>query len=362
MTVFFRRYPYWLLCGISIFAVAMYWLTIASDRYVSQANVVLESPQVAPAALSFSSILSGSSPDSRDMLLLKEHLESVDMLRRIDAVLDLRGHYASEALDWFSRLRSPRVPMEDFHAYYLDQVSVELDDYANVLRVRVSAFSPQMALAINQYLLKAGEEKMNLMGQRLAAEQVRFLEQQVDKLAVSFERAREDLLEFQNRNGLISPMGAVESISAVVAGLEEQLASLRSRRAALSSYQSKRSPGIVRLDSEIQAVSEQISKEQARLAQQSGEALNVTSSQYQSLELKASFSRESYSLALAALENTRIEAARKLKQVTVLQSPTLPEYAEEPRRIYNAVSYGLVVLFLTLILHMLVIVIKDHRD
>ena len=65
---------------------------------------------------------------------------------------------------------------------------------------------------------------------------------------------------------------------------------------------------------------------------------------------------------LAALENTRIEAARKLKQVSVLQSPTLPEYPVEPKRLYNSVVFALIALFVGLIGQMLVLIIEDHKD
>jgi capsular polysaccharide transport system permease protein len=74
------------------------------------------------------------------------------------------------------------------------------------------------------------------------------------------------------------------------------------------------------------------------------------------------FSQESYSTALSALENTRIEAARKLKQLSVLQSATLPEYAVEPERLYNSAVFIIIALFLGLIVQMLVLIIMDHRD
>jgi capsular polysaccharide transport system permease protein len=148
----------------------------------------------------------------------------------------------------------------------------------------------------------------------------------------------------------------------VVANLEAQLANLKAKRTVLASYQSTRSPDALRVASEIKALNQQIAQERARMAQQSGGALNVMSSEYQTLELQAQFAQDSYSGALAALENTRIEAARKLKQVSVLQSPRLPEYSVEPRRLYNSVVFAIIALFLGLILHMLVLIIKDHRD
>ncbi|WP_409523347.1 chain-length determining protein [Nitrincola sp. MINF-07-Sa-05] len=357
-----KKYPYLLFCLIAIAGASIYWSLIASDRYVSEANVVLESPQLGAASLNFQSILSGGGPGRSDMLLLRDHLMSVDMLNRLQLGLDIRTHFADSKVDYLSRLSSADVPTEELHKYFLKRVSVDLDEYAQVLRIRVEAFDPNMAQAITDLMLSQGEAHMNIMGKRLAEEQVRFLEAQVNQLKENLDEAIVVLIDYQNESGLVSPQGAVESISAVVAGLESQLATLSARRTALLSYQSLRSPEILRVDSEIQAVNEQIRRERARMAQSSGGALNTLSSEYQALELRMKFAMESYSAALMALENTRIEAARKLKQVSVLQSPTFPEYPVEPRRIYNITVFTIITLFFALIAHMLVLIIKDHRD
>ncbi|GGO79573.1 capsule polysaccharide export inner-membrane protein KpsE [Marinobacterium nitratireducens] len=361
MYPFIKRYPYWFVCLLAIVIVGFYQLIWASDRYVSEANVVLESPQLSAPTLNFQSLLSGGGNNS-DMLLLRDYLLSVDMLKYIDAQLGFRKHYSEAGIDFFSALSDKDVPTEELHQYYLKHVEVELDDYAGVLRIRVSAFTPDMAHAIVSLMLEEGEQHMNQMGQRLAEEQVRFLETQVDQLAIKFDQSRKALIEYQNENGLTSPTGAVESINAVVASLEAQLANLRAKRTALRSYQSSRSADIRRVEAEIDALIKQISQERARTAQQAGGALNVLSSEYQTLELSAQFAQQSYSGALVALENTRIEAARKLKQLSVLQNPTLPEYPLEPQRLYNLVVFTIIALFLGLIVQMLVLIVRDHRD
>lgn len=357
----FKKYPHWFLCCVAILLVTFYWSLWASDRYLSQSNVVLESPQITVPNMDVSALLGGNSGGS-DMLLLRDYLLSVDMLRKIDSALEFRKHYANGDVDYFTRLTSTDVPIEELHEYYLEQVIVELDDYAQILRVNVSAFTPQMAHAITSMLLEEGEAHMNRMGQRLANEQVKFLESQVAELNLNFQAARGKLIEYQNENGLVSPAGTVESLSVLVAELEAKLANLQAQQTMLSSYQSNRSPGVVKIGNEIKAVRQQITKERARMAQQSGGALNTLSAEYQTLELKVQFAMESYSGALAALESTRIEAARKLKQVSVLQSPTLPEYPVEPKRVYNIVVFSVIALFLSLIIHMLVLIIRDHRD
>ncbi|TVU71288.1 chain-length determining protein [Cobetia crustatorum] len=361
MTSFIKRYPQWAIVLLSIVVVGFYWLAWADDRYVSKATVVLESPQVSSSSeVSFGSLLSGSQTDS-DLLLLREYLMSVDMLKKVQEELDFRTHYSQHG-DFFARLGDADAPIEELHDYYLKRINVEMDEYSGVLNVEVQAWTPEFAQKFAKLLLDEGERHMNEMGQRLAEDQVEFLDKQVSLLEDNFEKSRQDLLNYQNKNGLISPTQTVESLNTVVSSLEAQLASYKARKSALASYQSGRSTDMVRVESEIQALSKQIDLEKERLARQSGNALNSVSSQYETLQLRADFAKQTYSNALAALENTRIEAARKLKQVSILQSPILPEYPEQPERLYNVTIFGLVMIFLGFIFSMLVMIVKDHRD
>ncbi|WP_044406930.1 chain-length determining protein [Thiomicrospira microaerophila] len=354
--------PYWYLSLVLIFAVGVYWHFFATDRYVSQSHVVLESPKVAMPQMTMQSMLTGTSSGNKaDMLLLRDHLLSVDMLKKLDAQLNIRQHYTTPEADYFTRLSAQDLPIEKLHDYMQRRIKIELDEYAQLLRVRVEAFTPEKAQKINEFLLKEGEAHMNEMGKRLAQEQINFLEQQLKQLENNFDQALQDLLDFQNKIGLVSPQGNIESISGIITSLQAELAKSQAKKAALSQFQSAQSSEIIRVESEIQALTNQINIERQKLAQQSGEALNAVTSQFQILDFRLQFARESYSAALAALEGTRIEAARTLKQVSVLQSASLPEYAIEPRRLYNSTVFAIVMLFLTLIAHMVVLIIKDHK-
>ena len=83
-TRFIKQSPHWAFAFIAIVLVSFYWFVIAEERYVSRATVVLESPQVATPEFSLSSLMGGGAGNTADLLLLREHLLSVDMLRVLD--------------------------------------------------------------------------------------------------------------------------------------------------------------------------------------------------------------------------------------------------------------------------------------
>ncbi|MGM0831849.1 MAG: chain-length determining protein [Pseudomonadota bacterium] len=361
ITRFVKKSPQWAVAFIAIALVSFYWFVWAEERYVSRATVVLESPQIATPEFSLSSLMGGGSGNTHDLLLLREHLLSVDMLRLLDEQLGIRQHY-NEHGDIFAKLRDPNVPIEDLHSYYLRRVEIELDEYAGVLNIHVQGYTPEFAHDMASLLLEAGEDHMNAMGHRLAEEQVRFLEQQMVRLEERFRDTRSELLDFQNEYGLVSPTSTVESINQVVATLEGDLARLQAQRNALASFQSSQSSELRQVERSIAALRDQIVEQRDRLAQAAGNSLNRISAEYETLELQAQFAQETYSSALAALENTRLEAARQLKQVSVLQSPLFPEYPTEPNRLYNSSVFAIITIFLAFILSMIIMIVKDHRD
>ncbi|MGM0768006.1 MAG: chain-length determining protein [Pseudomonadota bacterium] len=361
MIRFFKRNPFWLIALAAVLGAVIYWGFVATDRYVSRAHVVLQTPEIMPTGLNVSSLLSGTS-GSGDLLLLKDHLESVHMLRTLQNRIDLRGHYSSPQIDLFARLEQEEAPMEKFHDYMKSRISIVFDDYASLLKIEVQAYTPEMAQAITQALLDEGEKHMNEMGQRLAEEQVFFIDKQVDELEERLFTARDELLAYQNEYGLVSPTQTVEAIFETVSRLEGELALLKARTTAQRSFQSEGSPEIRRLKAEASALEQQIEIEKRKMTQESGDALNRVSAEYQTLELRAQFALDLYSNALTTLESTRVEAARKLKQISILEYPTLAEYSTRPDRLYNITVFAIFAALFAAIAQLITTVIRDHRD
>jgi capsular polysaccharide transport system permease protein len=343
---------------------AIYWLAIASDRYVSDAHVVIQRTDLSGGqGMDFSNLLAGAGNGSRaDQLLLREHLLSVDMLKKLDAALDLRTHYSDPRRDLLSRMWFRDASMEWFHRHYLSRVRIELDDYTGLLVIRAQAYDPKTAHAISAMLVREGERFMNEMAQNLAQAQVVFLEKQVVKMNERAIQARQAVLAYQDKKGLVSPQATAESIAGIVASLEAQRTELQTRRSALQAFLVPDHPNIVQLNQLVAAVEKQIAREQAKLAAPGGQTLNRAVEEFQRLEMEAAFAQDIYKTALAALERGRVEATRTIKKVSVVQAPVQPEYPLEPRRFYNTLVFMLVAMLLAGVAHLLTAIVRDHKD
>lgn len=344
-----------------ILAIA-YWGLIASDRYVSEARIVIDRTDMAGGqGADFVALITGGNKGN-DLMLLREHLRSVDMLNKLDAKLDLRGHYSDRQYDFISRMWFQDSSQEFFHRHFLGRVGIEMDNVAGVLRIRAQAYTPEMAQAIAVSLVEEGEAFMNEMAHRLAREQVAFLEKQVAQIGERVLKARTAVVEYQSAKGLVSPQASIEAIAAIVAKLEGQIAELKAKQQAMMGYLSPKAPEIAQLTLQIGALERQLREEQARLASPKGSTLSRTVEEFQRMQMEAEFAQDLYRNALAALEKGRIEAIRTLKKVSILQSPTRPQYPLEPRRIYNITIFAISVFVLVGIIQMLIAIIRDHRD
>lgn len=352
------------VASIAIVGAVVYWGFVASDRYVSEAQVVVERTDMASsAAMDLGSLLTGAAGANRvDQLLLRAHLLSPDMLRKLDGKLNLRSHYSDTKHDILSRMWDKAVPDEWFHRYYLSRTSIEYDEYSGVLVIKAQGYDAKMANAIVSSLVDEGERFMNELGHSMAREQVAFLEKQVAEIGNQVLQRRREVLAFQNQKGLLSPQSTVETIQIAINQLEGQLTELKTKRSVMLGYLSMQAPSIAEIDMQIHAIEKQIQTEQSRLTSPSGKTLNSTVEEYQRVQWAAKFSEDVFKTALIGLEKGRIEAMRTLKKVGVLQAPTMPQYPLEPRRAFNILVFVLSALILAGIVHLLAAIIRDHQD
>ncbi len=348
---------------LTVVVCMLYW-TIATDRYVSEAVVIIQNTEagIVPV-MNVGSLLGVSGANnSPDQLLLLEHLLSVDMLKNLDKALDLRSHYSSDDIDLFSRMWDRDCPIEDFYEYFQSRMEVAFDDFAGVLRIRVQAYTPKMAQDIASILVKEGESYMNKLSHQLAQAQVDFLSKQVSNAYADIIKASNALITYQNKEGLASPEAVAESMIEIIAGLETQRTDKETQLAALPQNLVINHPTKIMLRQALEAIEKQIVEEKAKLASVAGRSLNTLIAEHERLQLEMEFKTDVYKTALVALEAGRMEASRTIKQVSVLQSPQLPEEPLEPERLYNAIATLLIGLVLLAMLKLLESIILDHVD
>lgn len=343
--------------------IMVYWF-VASDRFVSESVVMVQNTDTAGSGqpTDILNMVIGTTGNKGDQLILIEYLTSLDMLKKLDAEFDLRSHYSSTEHDIVSRLWDKDISIEWFYRYYLNRVSVAFDEYSGVIKIQAQAFTPEMAQNITSFLVREGESFMNEMSHSIANEQVVFLEKQVDLAREDVKEASQKLLKFQNQKNIASPTVEIANYQNLIADLEKQKSELLIKMRALPASLGGDNQIRQTLNKNLQAVEEQITKVRAKMTSDKNPSLNELMDKEQAFKMDLEFKRDIYSSTLTGLVKGKMNAARLIKHVSILQQPSHPEYAMKPDRIYCFFATLCISLLVLGMLQLLKAIILDHVD
>ena len=347
---------------VASFAIAViYFGIIASDRYVSRAELVVKQAdqvKMLPDALSMLGI--GGS-DHQDVLLIQDYLKSADLLKKLDKELGLKAHYQSSRVDFMSRLPQD-VSREEFLKYYRDHLILRLDDLSGVLTIEFQAFDPAYGQRVVAFMLKESELFINRLGHQVALEQLSFVEKEVNRAYQRLQSEKAKVLEFQNTHNLISPESTSSARMGVVSQIEAQLAQQEAKLKQLQSYMKENAPSVVSVQARVDALIQQLAQEKAQLTGVDKDAMNEVTASYMDVQTQATLAADIYKTGLISLEQAKVEAYRKLKHLLVVSQPTLAEDAEYPRRFYNLATIGVLLCLIYGLIVMGLATLREHQD
>ncbi|MFS1523023.1 hypothetical protein ACL7TT_02740 [Microbulbifer sp. 2304DJ12-6] len=362
---FLRRWRGLLLfVAAPLLIVGAYYAFWVSERYVSHAQLIVKdsaAPQATSHSLGF--LVPGIGSDNQDVFLVVNYIQSLDMALYLDEELDLANYYKSNRHDVFSRLDADAT-QEDYLVYYRQHIGVGLDEATGIISIEMQAFDSSFAQHLVETVIQKSEDFVNAISNQLADKQVDFVKSELALAQKNLRSSKQEILDFQNRNNIVSPEELTKGIGSIIQGLEAKLAEQRAEYTAAKTYLNPDSSQIISMQSGIDALEHQIEMEKVRLVgidKEGKQRLNSLGAQFQNLELDLQFATDAYAASLKALETARMEASGKLKHLMVVAQPSLAEEAGYPRKLYNLTSFAVMLLLLYGVGKMLAASIRDHR-
>lgn len=358
-----KRRHYWIWVLLPTILLALYYVFIAADRYVSKAQFIVEGDDpgsVSIAALGF--LTPGGGEAGLDAELVKTFVLSPAMVEYLDEELQLREHFSSPDIEFFSRL-SADASRESFLSYYLRRVDVVIAEKAPILQLEVQGFDPQFARRLAEAITKRAERFVNDVSQSLAREQVAFVHGELEKANDRLHKDTAHLVDLQNRNRMLDPVAETQAVAQIIGGLQQEQSRLRTELKALESFLSATAPEVVAMRKKIAAVESQINQERAKQVK-AGERqpLNDLVLEFKERELSVKVALDIYQGSLKSLEAAKLDASRKVKHLVQISAPTLPDESGMPRRLYNVAT---LFVFLNLVFwvgRLLLASIRDHQE
>lgn len=343
--------PFALICA--------YELLLATDRYESVASAIITEERAGGTSIDLSFLGVTNAAADRDAYTLKEFVESVDMLKHVDGVLNIREHYSNTNVDFYSRLDAGAA-IEDFHEYMLNYITIEFDQEKKILYFAVQAFTAEYAQKLLNAILERSQQFIDQLNEQVNRDQRIFFDKQITQSYARLDKAKQKLLDFQRENKILTVEGDTQTIMSTISGLEQSLAQKRSELNARLKVLSADAPQLTTLQLEIASLATQIASEKERLIGASSSSLSQLGAEFREIQVELEFATEVYKTNLTALEQARVEAARRLKFLIVVANPSQAEKSEYPDRTYITITAAILLLAAYLVISLIISIMREH--
>lgn len=317
---------------------SIYQMFIATERFESQAQVIVQQPDAMATMDASMALLSGMGvpTGSSDTELVKAYIYSTDMVQYLNQELDLRGHYSQEFIDYFSTIHENDT-REELLAYYQDRIKVIINEKSGVISIYSQGFDSEYAQKLTNKIVKRAEWFINSIGHQLANAQLSFVQGEHETIEKQLAQAQTKLLNFQREYNLLDPTAEGVAMQQITYTLEGQIAVKQTELKTSQTIMSAKAPQVLALHNELNALKAQLKAERNKLAQSGKGEMPVSEllAKFTDYKVKMELAIQAYTSSQISLEKSRIEAYRQIKYLIVVEKATLSQESKYPDVFYN---------------------------
>jgi len=348
----------------------LYVVYIETERFQSNSVITVRDLSQKQTANPFDMILAQTSPVMQDSKLLELYIRSEDMYKYLDKEHNLSKYYTSKQIDPLRRL-SDNIPLpsyqlskENLLKEYNKDLFMLYDTPSTALKLGFAHADPKVAQSIVKTIIEYAGNEMNRLERDNANVALHFLEKQVDKSRVDFTQSVKEMINYQNEHNTFDPNLDVKSKSTILANLESELIKKSVEFQSGGKFMIKNSSQqkiakrtISNLKKEIKRVKREIAGSGADVKE-----LNQAVFDFEILRNNIDFTKEVYKKSLEKLEELRTQVNQNIKNLLVINQPSLAENYTYPNKTKSILTIFIVLGFLYSILISIITLLRDHRD
>ena len=341
------------------FVAWVYFAFIATPSYGTKSEFIVqqaESSNVQAGLLGNTSLAT-----SQDSIMVQDFLTSREALQRLNSDHDYYGHFADPSVDSLQRLPDD-ASNEDVFAHYKNNVTVGYDPTEGIIRMEVSALSPEMSRIFSEALINYAEERVDQVTERKRADQMRGARESFDESEAKMIAAQERVLRLQEQLGVVDPTGETTSLMGQISNFEVQLAEKRLQLQQLLDNARPNQARVAGAEGDIRRLEDLIADLRLQMTEESASQGSLASMSAQlrmaevDLETRTMIMQES----LQQMEAARIEALRQVRFLSLGVAPIPPDEPTYPRVFENTLVTLLIFSAVYLILSLTVAVLREQ--
>jgi capsular polysaccharide transport system permease protein len=355
--------------SVLFLVMSAYVVFMESERFESNSVINIRDLSQKQTTGLFDMILSQSSPVMQDSKLLELYIRSDDMLQHLNTKFDLYSYYSSKQVDVLRRLhKDMQLPMykltkENVLKEYNKDLFILYDGPSTALKISFAHADPHIAQQIVATIIEHSSRTLNALEKENANVALQFLKSQVQESKEAFITSIKKMMVYQNKHHTIDPNLDVQTKHTILANLESDFRKKNVEFESRSKYMVKDSIELKIAQNTLRNLRKEIEVVKREVA--GGEAaneLNKIVSDFQLLKNDIDFNKEVYKQSLAKLEELRSQVNQNIKNILVINPPTLADDYTYPQKFKKIFSILMVLSFIYGIFALVLSLLRDHRD
>ena len=368
---------------LPILAAGMYFFAVARDQYTAEASFAVRQAESfgtsdlsgggsgggagggtsSAQPVTTGSIIGGTANlGGQDSEIVANYIHSRAIIDALSQSIDVRAIFQRPEADFWARLPD-HASEEDLTKYWNKMVSVYIQASSGIVTVSVSAFRRDDALTLVNGVLKASEQLVNTLSDKIRADAMRTAENEVRTGEGQVRFALAQLMEFRNAKHLIDPVKSSQANSKLLQQLLLDKIDAESQLFIAQKTTGVDAPGLNSLKAKLDSINMHVTdlKDQMAGNKEVSTNLAATISQFEQLELNKQFAERMYGFARDGVERARIASERQQIYLATFVPPTLPQDSSYPLRWTDFLLIALGAIMFWICCVTITASIKDHR-
>lgn len=296
----------------------------------------------------------------QDSIAVQSYLQSKDAMLRLNEDVGFKQMFSTEEIDPIQRL-DPDATNEAAYKVYKKYVKLGYDPTEGVIRMEVSTADPEVSRVFSEKLIEYAEERVDALSQEKRFDAVKTAETALEEAKAERRAAQRRLVELQE-GSILDPEGEIANIRSLIGNVELQL---QEKQLALNVQLNNQRPNAARvaaLRSEIDILSTELAKQNARLTQATAETASLASQAAEIQMAQADLATADMVLqsALETKRQSEIEANKQVRYLTVAVKPVASQDPSYPRKFENTLLAFLIFGGIYLLLSLTASVLKEQ--
>jgi capsular polysaccharide transport system permease protein len=313
----------------------LYFAFIATPIFATKSEFVVQ--QAEAQASGAGGLLGGTSlATSQDSIMVQDFLTSREAMLRLNSDHGYLEHFSDPSIDALQRLPADGSN-ETIYAHFKDNVKIGYDPTEGVIRMEVSALSPEMSRTFSEALIGYAEERVDQVTERKRGDQMRGARESFEEAEAKMIAAQEKVLALQERLGVIDPASETTGVMGQINQFEVQLAEKRLQLQQLLDNAQPNQARVAGTEGDIARLEALVADLRAQLTEQGGRdgSLASISAQLRMAEVDLETRTMMMQETLQQMEAARIEANRQVRYLAVHVAPIPPDEPTYPRVFEN---------------------------